>query len=181
MKHLALPFIALLLICCTQPTEKEIAVATEVEPAPETTSTTPALTEQELLYDLMGFEITTQSLDSAYGHLLKLEKIPKQNTHRPAITDTIYRYHTGNTEFKIYKARHKDIFYAATISLNQIQLRNGIHTGMRKSDFFKILPASPAQQDTFTIQQEEPAADNSLHFIFKNDTLQVIRYNGYID
>lgn len=73
-----------------------------------------------------------------------------------------------------------DDLVSAVILDPEIQMQNGIHIGMSKSDFYeKILGRAPSQSID-TVQMGDEMGDREHQFIFQNDTLsRVLSTSSY--
>ncbi len=129
----------------------------------------------------LGYEPTIKNFKTNLPSSFKLQVYSMKNIHNPAITDTIYRFHQKNSEFFIYKnITNRELFFAGNIYTPKIQLKNGVKVGMSKVDFFRCfsnLKSNP--KDTIRISSKKAA--NSVNFIFKDDKLNIIKIDNYID
>ena len=127
--------------------------------------------------DLLTCLYNTLSQNIHYAIFSAIDK-PKINKHNPSIVDTIktFTYHSSNIQ--AYKAVKKEWIYKALIVDPKVFLFKNISIGTSKKEFQNIID-SPLKNNIIKIGDLE---QNSVFtFIFKNDTLTQIEYNGYLD
>jgi len=128
-----------------------------------------------------GYEPSIKNFKTYLPSSFKLQVYSMKNIHNPAIIDTIYKFYQRKSELFIYKnVSNKELFFAGNIYSSKIQLQNGVKVGMNRNDFFQCFSnLSPNKKDTIRISSKR--ATNSINFIFKDNKLEVIRIDNYID
>jgi hypothetical protein len=89
--------------------------------------------------------------------------------------DTVFTFAKGKDTVKIYHTPTELGLSKLALTTSQIKLKRGIKNGMTKRDFYKAfepLDTVRNQRDKITIMGSE----ESLEFLFRQDTLSVIRF-----
>lgn len=129
----------------------------------------------------LGYEPTIKGFRTNLPSSFKLQVYSMRNVHNPSVIDTIYRFYHKNSQFLVYKnLSNREMFFAGNIYTPRIQLRNGVKVGMSRDEFFHcFLDLKPKNSDTIRISSKH--APNSINFIFKDNTLKIIKIDNYID
>jgi hypothetical protein len=104
-----------------------------------------------------------------------------KNKHYPTQNDTIVKFYKGKSELLVYKTKYKkEIFFSGNIFYKGIVLKNGVHVGMNRSEFFKSFSdLKYTLEDKIKVSMGE--SGGSYTFVFKKDKLESINIQYYID
>lgn len=112
-----------------------------------------------------------------HDSIFSLTYKPKLNKHNPSVVDTVktFTYHSSNVY--TYKSVKNEWIYKAKIVDPKVYLLSNISIGILKKDLQNIID-SPLKSNVIKIGDLE---QNSVFtFLFKNDTLVRVEYNGYL-
>ncbi|MGE0076770.1 MAG: hypothetical protein AB7S48_02825 [Bacteroidales bacterium] len=122
---------------------------------------------------------------AAFGKTLPkkttVRKLVKRNKHYPERNDTIYQYRYKKSEIFVYKSYfNKEILMAGSIVDPQIQLVNGIHTGITRDMLLQLLKGVK-KTEADTIKVSTPNDDRTFSFILNKGKLKKISFASYYD
>jgi len=143
-----------------------------------TTTYTP-LSQSEFLDSPFGFDENIANFQSITKPKFNTEKVLRKNKHYPEKTDTIYKFKYKKSSVYFYKTHlNQEFLLAGKIIDKQIQLKNGIHIGILKTDFTsRFNEELNWQNDSLELIGE----GTKYTFIFENDHLSKIKIDNYFD
>lgn len=143
-------------------------------------SSTP-LSQSALMEKPFGYEPTIKNFRQHIVPPYKLSMYTVQNTHQPSQKDTIYKFHRKKSQLFIFKSKsNREMFFAGNISDDKITLLNGIRVGIKRAAFFNsFTDLKYSQADT--VKMVSKAKMMNYKFVFKNDKLEAIKFDAYID
>lgn len=163
---LALTF-ALLVIGCksTKPTLKEIR----------------PVNSEKFLGSPFDHDESIESFNKSLPQGTKVRKLARKNPHYPSKTDTIYQFMYKNSEIFVYKSNfNKEILMAGFIADSQIELINGITTGISREQLFNAIEGIK-KTEADTVKLSTQGKDRTFTFIFKKGKLKKIKFESYYD
>ena len=134
---------------------------------------------EDIVTELLGFPINGKNINSVKLLGFGLTKTARVNAHNSSIVDTIYKYQKKATNFTFYKASDRYILSEFSILNNVIALKNGLNIGLSKPKVLEKLRLNNRVSDTIQIGDLEK--NSVVSFLFKNQKLTEIKYEGYVD
>ena len=144
-----------------------------------TRAKTIAVSREQFVTSPFGFELNLRNFENHYKKVLKRQRYFIQNMANSSQTDTIYRFYKGrNTKVLFYKPANLEAkIMGGTIRKPEVELRNGIRTGLSRKEFFwKFTDWTYDESNRLTL--ESPAAGCSFIFIFSRDKLKEIQISS---
>jgi hypothetical protein len=141
-----------------------------------TRAKTIAISKEQFAASPFGFDLTLPNFENRYYRkALKRQRYFIENVINSAQTDTIYHYYRRKTKILFYKPMHLEArIIGGTIRKPEVELRNGIRTGLSRKEFFwKFTDWVYDESDSLTI--ESPATGCTFTFIFKRDNIREIQ------
>ena len=123
-----------------------------------------------------GFDLTLRNFEENYKDVLKRQRYFM--TVSSGNVDTLYNYYKGkNTKILFHKyGRFDGRLVGGKIRKPQIELNNGIRTGLSRKEFFgKFTNWEYDESDSLTL--ESPATRCKFTFIFSRDRLKEIKFS----
>jgi len=163
-------FLTLIYACVKRPIEKKQLSVVHA-----------TVTKENFITDPFGYKPTIKNFSTYLFPEFKLQIYSIKNIHNPAVSDTIYRFYRKKSELFIYKTIDgKELFFAGNIFDAKVVLKNGVKVGTTKGDFFKgFTNIKPIPNDTIKLGSKR--STTMFNFIFKNNKLQAIKIDNYID
>jgi hypothetical protein len=128
-----------------------------------------------------GYEPTIKNFKKHIVPPYKLQLYSVKNKHQSTETDTIYRFYRKSSELFIYKTRFgKEMFFAGNISDNKVVMFNGVQVGIPRGAFFNSF-TDLKYSDNDTIKISSKVKMVNYKFVFKNEKLEAIKIDAYID
>lgn len=100
------------------------------------------------------------------------------NTHNSNQIDTCATYTYKSSMIELYELPRKVIPSESIIRNSELTFRNGIKVGLIRSSFNEIV-SKKTKSDLVEISDLE--YNTVFKFEFRNDTLSIIRFSGYVD
>lgn len=135
--------------------------------------------KDNLLKDLLDFPELGTDINEISLLDFEIVKTPENNKHDPRVIDTIYLYKNKAAEFRIYKATDKYILYNFHVSGTSFRFKNGVQIGISQSKLLEKLNLKGPFSDTITMQDSEGLS--YLNFVFEDNRLDKVEYDGYMD
>ena len=137
------------------------------------------IAKDNIFSDLFVIEPNTKNMDNLFSVRFNLKKKPVKNVYDSSIIDTGFQFVYNTSEFEIYKAKDKDLFYSAVIKDKDIVLKNKIRIGLNRNEVFKNLKINYSKVDTLIFENISHIA--SVKLIFKDDKLIEINFYASLD
>ncbi len=187
MKLLTTLTILSFLVACEGPQEKHqiiqdslsTKILTDSSEIEEHNTKKTSVIKDNILEELLDFPGMGEKIGQITLPTFEIVKIPERNTHNPEIIDTIFQYKNKSNDFKFYKAAGKYILYNFNINENPFSFKNGIKLGITQQKFLKTLNLEAPKSDTIVVEDSE--GFSTVNFVFKNERLVSVIYNGYLD
>lgn len=133
--------------------------------------------------------LQSKKLDAYFARIstdFTLDADPIENTHRPAITDTIYTIRFGESVIELYAPSQTGelLLQVADIRNTGIALRSNMKVGMSQPELMtklKNFDVRILQTNSEVVATSVEGAPSSLRFFMKNGKVNRIRYEGYVD
>lgn len=156
--------------CVKKPIDKKSMVVTHT-----------SITKENFLVDPFGYKPTIKNFSSQLFPDYKLQIYSIKNLHNPQVSDTIYRFYRKKSELFIYKTiEGRELFFAANIVEGKVVLKNGVKVGITREEFFNgFTNLKQTQEDSISLGSKR--STTVFNFVFKNNRLQAIKINNYID
>ncbi len=124
-------------------------------------------------------KITSGYLTDNYWWRQRLKKEIVRNQHNNQI-DTIIYVKTGQSEFRFYKTRDREMFFYADIRNRRIKLNHNIHIGMRKGELEQLFEdVETIEKNPFSITNRNQISKCNFHF--RRNRVKRIVIDYYID
>ncbi|MDR2037814.1 MAG: hypothetical protein LBQ60_07820 [Bacteroidales bacterium] len=134
-----------------------------------TRAKTIAQSKEQFAANPFGFEITVDNFQHHYGNILKQEYYLITNQENE-LAVKIYWFHKGKTEIRITQT---DRLMSADIYDTKIKLKNDIHVGLSRKEFFwKFTDWMYDSADSLTLFSAD--AGCTFTFVFSKDKLKSI-------
>ena len=112
------------------------------------------------------------------NHNFEVDKKPVINRHVENVVDTIITQKADNIELTSYKTASEEWVYKAVITNPDIKFSESIQVGMEKDVLGKILKK---ELNSDLIEVGNLERTSGFIFLFENDILREIKYDGYLD
>ncbi|MCH4552773.1 hypothetical protein [Aestuariibaculum lutulentum] len=137
-----------------------------------------ALPEQYFEIDSLRSRLESELNELILNPKFNLKIKPIINTHNKTITDTIKTLTFDKTKIQSYKSLKRELICKAEIGNSEFAFLDSIKIGAKKRTLKNIIK-SELQSDFIKIGDLE--GNSVFLFIFENDTLKTIDYQGYAD
>ena len=138
---------------------------------------TVAISKAEFAASPFGFRLTLDNFENIYAKTLKRQRYFMRNETNSSQIDTIYRFRKGKTKIFFYKpgrGRYDGMIMGGVIRMPQVELNNGIRTGISRKEFFgKFSDWFYDESDSLTL--ESPATACTFTFVFSRNKLKEIK------
>ena len=133
------------------------------------------ISKDEFAAKPFGFELTLRNFEENYKHILKRQRyfMPVSSGN----VDTLYSYYKGKKTTILFHqyGRFDGRLVGGKIRKPQIELNNGIRTGLTRREFFdKFTDWYYDESDNLTL--ESPATRYTFTFVFKRNKLKEIKF-----
>ena len=129
------------------------------------------------MLDPWSFQPTVKQLRENLPTYYRLKKFSHPNRNDSELTDTIYQFSYHRSSFFVFKASGREVFVGASLCDPCIVMRNGIHVGITRKEFFQCIPdLKPERMDTVRLISLRTM--NGYNFIFKKDLLRCIKVDN---
>jgi hypothetical protein len=163
-------FLVFTLACVKKPIEKK-----------PITGMPTSITKENFLVDPFGYKPTIKNFSTQLFPQYKLQIYSIKNIHNPQVSDTIYRFYRKKSELFIYKTTQgRELFFAANIVDGKVVLKNGVKVGITREEFFNGF-TNLKQTPEDSVRLGSKRSTTMFNFVFKNNRLQAIKINNYID
>lgn len=145
--------------------------------------TTPAasISSEKFLKSPFGHDESIASFSKTLPTQTATKKLVRRNKHYPEKSDTIYQFKYKESEIFVYKSYfNKEILMAGTVANPQIELANGLKTGITREQLYKTV-SGIKQSEADTLKLSTPENDRIFSFIFKKGKLKKITFASYYD
>ncbi|MFD2162472.1 hypothetical protein ACFSJU_08705 [Paradesertivirga mongoliensis] len=185
-----LPILIIIYLCtaCRGEPEKKVVSSDSLHEEPvlvdsvqnvSSVSNRTSIEKDNLLKDLLDFPGLGTDINKIPLLDFEIVKTPEINTHDPRVIDTIYLYKNKAAEFRIYKATDKYILYNFHVSGTSFRFKNGVQIGISQPKLLETLNLKAPLSDTITVEDSE--GFSSFNFVFKDNRLSKVEYDGYLD
>ncbi len=130
--------------------------------------------ENDSLLSLLFSDLEKITLNPKFAILTE----PEVNTHNESIIDSIRTFSFEKTKIYFYQATTWESIYAATIENSDFIFLDFIYIGVTKKTFKNTIKTE-IESDLVKIGNLEQTS--VFTFMFKNNILRTIEYEGYID
>lgn len=107
-----------------------------------------------------------------------VSKRPIKNQHLETTIDTIITYSYNKTQLKSYVTKDKEFVFEAIIKNSDFQFLNGIGVGASKKNIEEYI-GRMISSNKFILSNSENS--NSFVFDFRENTIDEITFEGYLD
>jgi hypothetical protein len=175
-KHLAPFFVLLLVTVSCKRFEHNIPYPAKAKQAENKKA--PLETEQYLENDIVLGQLESDLANYVKNPKFSIKKEPIDNKNVDNVVDTVKVFSFKNIHIESYKTVTEEWIIAADIKNPKIEFSNVLKIGTDKKSFEKILDAKIMSDKLKVGNSEETSV---FTFTFKNNILQEINYEGYVD
>ena len=134
--------------------------------------------EQFIENDSLEMQLYSDLEKLTDNRTFEVDKKPVNNRHVDNVVDTIITLKADRIELTTYKASSEESIYKAVIRNPDIKFSESIQVGMKKDALEKILKKE-LNSDLIEVGNLEQTS--SFIFLFENDSLREIKFDGYLD